>query len=54
MIVDNLVNSSKDVLEGIRAILSYIPDFSEIDIRDGASLEKLFTQYEFDGVIHFA
>lgn len=54
IILDNLVNSSREVLDGIHSILGYIPDFHEIDIRDGKSLEKLFSTYEFDGVIHFA
>lgn len=54
VIIDNLVNSSQDVLLGIKAILWYTPDFHEIDIRDWVKLEELFSRYEFDGVIHFA
>lgn len=54
VIIDNLVNSSRDTLIGIEKILGYSPDFYDIDIRDRASLETLFEKYEFDGVIHFA
>lgn len=54
VIIDNLVNSSRDTLVGIEKILGYTPDFYDIDIRDRASLETLFEKYAFDGVIHFA
>ena len=54
VILDSLVNSTKEVLQGIKQILTYEPDFHEIDIRDREKLEWLFSKYEFDGVIHFA
>lgn len=54
VILDNLVNSSQDVLDGIEAILWHRPDFHEVDIRDAQKLETLFSRYDFDGVIHFA
>jgi UDP-glucose 4-epimerase len=54
VIIDNLVNSSRDTLIGIEKILGYTPDFYDCDIRDHAGLEKIFQKYEFDGVIHFA
>ncbi len=54
VIIDNLVNSSRDSLIGIEKILGYCPDFYECDIQDWEWLEKIFQKYDFDGVIHFA
>ena len=54
VIIDNLSNSSQDVLSGIKKILGYTPEFYEGDIRDKPFLERLFEKYSFDGVIHFA
>jgi UDP-glucose 4-epimerase len=54
VIVDSLVNSSKNVLEGIHKVLNYTPDFYECDIRDREELENIFQKYDFFGVIHFA
>ncbi len=54
VIVDSLVNSSKNVLEGIHKVLDYTPDFYECDIRDREELENIFQKYDFFGVIHFA
>lgn len=55
IIIDNLVNSSTDILQKIiditnkRNIL-----FFNIDIRDSLKLENLFTAYKIRLVIHFA
>ena len=54
VIIDNLVNSSKDTLLGIEKILWYIPPFYECDIRDIKALEAIFQKHDFDAVIHFA
>lgn len=54
VIVDNLVNSSKKSLDGIKNILGYQVDFFEFDLRDKEALREVFQKYEFDGVLHFA
>lgn len=54
VIVDNLVNSSKKSLDGIKNILGYQVDFFELDLRDKEALREVFKKYEFDGVLHFA
>ena len=54
VILDSLINSSRDSLSGIEKILGYCPDFYECDIRDREGLNNIFSRYEFDGVIHFA
>lgn len=54
VIVDNLSNSSKEVLDWIKNILGYIPDFFEVDLRNKEKLKEVFEKYNFDWVIHFA
>ena len=54
-IVDNLSNSSIDVLDGISAILGRKPDFANIDCCNFVDLDNVFKQYpDIQGVIHFA
>ena len=54
-IVDNLHNSSKEVLKGIREISGAEPDFFEIDLSERQAVIDLFNECGlFDGIIHFA
>lgn len=54
VIVDNLANSSLEVLERLEYISRmYIP-FAKIDIRNTPALNKIFEQYSIDTVIHTA
>lgn len=54
-IVDNLSNSSIDVLDGIAEIVGRKPDFSNVDCGNFMDLDQVFKQYpDIDGVIHFA
>lgn len=54
-VIDNLSNSSREVLERIKNI-SGLNDltFVEMDIRDADGLEIVFNHYKFDAVMHFA
>ena len=54
VIVDNLYNSKKDVLDKIEKITGVKPKFYEIDILDSNKLEDVFKENKFDAVIHFA
>ncbi len=55
IIVDNLSNSSIDVLDGIIRITNKKPIFEQLDIRHKQSVEKLFHDYsDIKGIIHFA
>lgn len=54
VIVDNLVNSKKSVLDQIKTITGVKPTFYEIDCTDKEALEPVFKAHPFDGVIHFA
>ena len=54
-IVDNLSNSSIDVLDGIAAIVGKKPDFANIDCGNFVDLDTVFKQFpDIVGVIHFA
>ncbi|TBR42205.1 UDP-glucose 4-epimerase GalE [Marinomonas agarivorans] len=54
IILDNLCNSHKNVLERIETITGQKPTFIEGDIRDSELLNKVFSNYPIDAVIHFA
>lgn len=53
--IDNLSNSSEDVLEGIYNITGKKPIFEKMDLRDKASVQNFFKKHnDTVGVIHFA
>lgn len=55
VIIDNLSNSNKEVLDGIERITGIRPDFVEADCTDIKALDKLFTDYPgIKGIINFA
>ena len=54
VIVDNLYNSSVDVLDKIEKICGKRPVFYKTDILDKDALEDIFKENKFDAVIHFA
>lgn len=55
LIIDNLSNSSIEVLEGITRISNTRPHFTQLDLRDKKELSDYFeTHQDIDGVIHFA
>lgn len=55
VIIDNLSNSNRDVLDGIERITGIRPDFVEADCTDIDALTKLFEQYpDIAGIINFA
>ena len=54
-IIDNLSNSSVDVLNGIEKITGVRPVFENIDCTDYVALDKFFKKYEgIKAIIHFA
>ncbi|WP_460219964.1 UDP-glucose 4-epimerase GalE [Psychroserpens sp. MEBiC05023] len=55
VIIDNLSNSSLDVLDGITAITNQRPIFEELDLKDKSSVQHFFKEHhDILGVIHFA
>ncbi len=55
VIIDNLSNSSIDVLDGIVAITGKKPIFEQMDLRDRSTVSDFFARHnDVSGVIHFA
>jgi UDP-glucose 4-epimerase len=55
VIIDNLSNSSLEVLAGITKITQISPEFENIDLRDKEAVVNFFEKYpKIIGVIHFA
>ncbi len=55
VIIDNLSNSSIDVLAGIIKITEITPEFENIDLRNKEAVEDFFERHDnVSGVIHFA
>ncbi|HQZ25410.1 MAG TPA: UDP-glucose 4-epimerase GalE [Flavobacterium sp.] len=55
VIIDNLSNSSEDVLKGIVAITGKEPIFEKLDLREKAAVQDFFQRHQdISGVIHFA
>ena len=54
LIVDDLSNSSLDVLEGIEKAAGKKPLFAELDLKDKVQVGQLFENHQIDGIIHFA
>ncbi len=54
VIVDNLSNSSRDAVDGVRRITGVDVPFEELDCCDMAAFEGLFKRYNFSSAIHFA
>lgn len=54
IILDNLYNSKKDVLDSIETITGKRPEFYQTDLLDVKGLEEVFRQNKIDCVIHFA
>lgn len=55
VIIDNLSNASKDVLDGITSITGIKPLFEKLDLKDKEHVESFFKKHhDIKGVIHFA
>lgn len=54
VIIDNLSNSGKEAVEGVERITGRKVAFERMDTCDQAALRRVFEQYLFDTVIHFA
>lgn len=54
IIIDNLSNSNKKVLQNIKAISGKNPTFLELDMCDHKKLDEVFKNHNIDAVIHFA
>ena len=55
VIIDNLSNSSEEVLKGIVAITRKVPLYEKLDLREKTSVQDFFKKHnDIHGVIHFA
>ena len=54
VIIDNLSNSKKEVVNFIEEITNKSVSFYENDVCDKTNLRKIFTEHKIDAVIHFA
>jgi UDP-glucose 4-epimerase len=54
VVLDNLCNSSPESMKRVRELTGQDFPFIEGDIRDRATLDKLFHEHDIDAVIHFA
>lgn len=54
VVVDNFVNSKKESLERVAQIIGKQVPYYKADIRDREAIEAVFSEHQFDAVIHFA
>lgn len=54
VVVDNLVNSSAEAGKRVEQITGKPLKFYQMDVRDRAGLDRIFTEQKIDCVIHFA
>ena len=54
VVIDNLVNSKKDVIDKIKEITLKDVTFYEGDVRDRELMDRIFHENKIDAVIHFA
>ena len=55
IVVDNLLNTSLNVLDGIQNITGIIPAFEKLDLREKDKVQDFFKRHaDISGVIHFA
>ena len=54
VVVDNLCNSSLELLKRVEKLTGSDIPFHKVDVRDKTSLIEVFQQHSIDGVIHFA
>lgn len=54
VVMDNLINSSKEAIKRVEKITGNIIPFYPVDLLDADGLENIFQKEEIDAVIHFA
>ncbi len=54
LIVDDLSNSERSVLDKITSITGIEPDFKQFDLKNKEKVKALFDEHNIEGIIHFA
>lgn len=52
--VDDFSNSSPEVLNRLKVLSGQAPVFEQLDVRDGAAVERVLRAHRFDAAVHFA
>jgi UDP-glucose 4-epimerase len=52
--IDDFSNSAPEVLNRLRRLSGAQPVFERLDVRDGASVERVLAEHAVDAVVHFA
>ena len=53
VIVDDLSNTTIDVLDGIEKACGKRPIFEQVDLKNKAKVQKVFEDHKINGIIHF-
>jgi UDP-glucose 4-epimerase len=54
VIIDDFRNSNRVVVDGLANLIGFVPEIVEADVCDRNELEKVFQEFDFKGIIHFA
>ena len=54
VVIDNLSNTTLDVLDKITSITGIKPEFEQIDLKNKKDVQDFFKKHTVEGVIHFA
>ena len=54
VIIDNLSNTTIEVLDNITSITNKKPAYFNIDLKDKSAIKSFFKNNKIDGIIHFA
>lgn len=54
VIADNFCNSSRAAVARLQQVIGATVPVHELDVRDAAALARVFSEYAFDAVMHFA
>ena len=54
VVVDNLCNSSRESLNRIQKITGLTVPFYDTDLRDRPAMDRIFSEHQFQSIIHFA
>lgn len=54
VVLDNLCNSDREVVDALRSLTGHAVPFYETDLLERGGLERIFSEHSFDCVLHFA
>lgn len=54
VVIDNLVNSSREAIRQVEAMTGAVIPFYEADLQDASVVSRIFREHSIDAIIHFA